>query len=104
MAEHRVLVTKVFSILQKEGLAVVAHKSFFHIKEVESLGYIIHANGIEMFTRKVKAVHSWKMLRNLKDVLRFLRFVNLYHRFINFFSGVAYPITDLTCNKGLDLY
>jgi hypothetical protein len=55
MVEHRKLVTEVFSILQK-GLAVAAHKSFFHVKEVKFLGYIINANGVEMFTRKVKAV------------------------------------------------
>jgi hypothetical protein len=54
--EHWLLVKQVFSILQKEGHAGVAHKSFFHVKEVEFLGYIINANGVEMFTRKVEAV------------------------------------------------
>jgi hypothetical protein len=68
MAEHRKLVTEVFSILQKEALAVAAHKSFFHVKEVESLGYIINANGVEMSTTKVKAVRSWEMPKDLKDV------------------------------------
>jgi hypothetical protein len=56
MAEHRELVTKVFSILQIEGLAVAAHKLFFHVKEVKFLGYIINANGVEMSTRNVEAV------------------------------------------------
>jgi hypothetical protein len=58
MEEHRKLVTQVFSILQREGLAVAAHKSFFHVREVEFLGYIINANGVEMSTGKVKAVRS----------------------------------------------
>jgi hypothetical protein len=31
MAEHQKLVTEVFSILQKEGLTVAAHKLFFHV-------------------------------------------------------------------------
>jgi hypothetical protein len=35
---------------------LAAHKSFFHIKEVEILGYIINAHGIEISTRKVDAV------------------------------------------------
>jgi hypothetical protein len=56
MEEHRKLVSQVFSILQKEGLAVAAHKSFFHVREVEFLGYIINANRVEMSTRKVEAV------------------------------------------------
>jgi hypothetical protein len=104
MEEHRKLVTQVFSILQKEGLAVAAHKSFFHIQEVEFQGYIINATSIEMSTRKVEAVRTWEMPRNLKDIQRFLGFANFYCRFIKNFSGVARPITDLTRNKGLDFH
>jgi arginyl-tRNA synthetase len=68
MEEHRQLVTRVFPILQKEGLAVAAHKSFFHVKQVEFLGYIINASFVEMSTRKVEVVGSWEMPKNLKDV------------------------------------
>jgi hypothetical protein len=104
MEEHRKLGTQLFLILQKEGLAVAAHKSFFHVKEVEFLGYIINANGIEMTTRKVEAVRSWETPKNLKDVQRSLGFANFYRRFIKNLSGVARPITDLTRNKGLDFH
>jgi hypothetical protein len=104
MEEHRKLVTQVFSILQREGLAVAAHKSFFHVREVEFLGYLINANGVEMPTGKVKAVREWEKPKNLKDVERFLGFANFYRRFIKNFSGVARPITDLTRNKGLDFH
>jgi hypothetical protein len=68
MKEQQELLIKVFIILQKEGLAVAAHKSFFHVKEVEFLGYIITTNDVEMSTRNVEAVRSWEMLKNLKDV------------------------------------
>jgi hypothetical protein len=76
-------------ILQKEGLEVAAHKSFFHIKEVEFLEYIINANGVEMLTSKVEAVGLWEMSKSLKDVQRFLGFANFYCRFIKNFSGVT---------------
>jgi hypothetical protein len=104
MEEHRKLVTQVFSILQSEGLAVAAHKTFFHVKEVEFLGYIINANGVEMSTRKVEAVRSWETPKNLKDVQRFLGFANFYRRFKKNLAGVARPITDLTRKKGLDFH
>jgi hypothetical protein len=55
LEEHYQLVTQVFSILKK-GLAVAAHKSYFHVKEVEFLGYIINANGVQMSNRNVEAV------------------------------------------------
>jgi hypothetical protein len=104
LEEHRKLVTQVFSILKKEGLAVAAHKSFFHIQEVEFLGYIINTNSVEMSTRKVETVRSWETPKNLKDVQRFLGFANFYHQFIKNISGVARPLTDLTRNKGLDFH
>jgi hypothetical protein len=44
------------------------------------------------------------MPKNLKDVQRFLGFVNFYRQFMKNFSGVARPITDLTRNKGLDFH
>jgi hypothetical protein len=56
IVEHHELVTKFFSILQKKGLTVVVHKSYFHVKEVEFLEYIINVNGVEMSTRKVEAI------------------------------------------------
>jgi hypothetical protein len=56
MAEYQKLVTRVFSMLSKEGLAVAAHKLFFHVKDIKFLGYIINANSIEMSTREVEAV------------------------------------------------
>jgi hypothetical protein len=96
MEEHRKLVSQVFSILQREGLAVVAHKSFFYVRGVEFLGYIINVNSVEMLSRKVEAVRSWETPKNLKDVQRFLGFANFYRRFIKNLSGVARPITDLT--------
>jgi hypothetical protein len=68
MAKHQELVTKVFSILQKVRPMVAAHKLFFHVKEVEFLDYIINANGVEMLTKKVKAVCSMQIPKNLKDV------------------------------------
>jgi hypothetical protein len=57
---------------------VAVHKSFFHVKEVESLGYIIKVNDVEMSSRKVEAVQSWETLKNPKDVERFLGFVDFY--------------------------
>jgi hypothetical protein len=104
MEEHYKLVTQLFSILQKEGLAVAAYKLFFHVQEVEFLEYIINANGVEMSTRKVEAVRSWETPKNLRDVQRFLGFANFYRRFIKNFSGVARPISDPTPNKGLDFH
>jgi hypothetical protein len=83
---------------------VAAYKSFFHVREVEFLGYIINSNGIGMSTRKVEAVRSWEMPKNLKDMQRYLGFANFYRRFIKNFSGIPRPIADLTKNKDSDFH
>jgi hypothetical protein len=44
------------------------------------------------------------MPKNLKDVLRFLGYANVYRQFIKNFSVVARPITDLTRSKDLDFH
>jgi hypothetical protein len=56
MEGYRLLITKVFSILQKERLGIVTDKSFFYVKEVEILQYIINVNRVEMSTPKIKAL------------------------------------------------
>jgi hypothetical protein len=57
-----------------------------------------------MSNRKVEAVRSWEIPKNLKDIQRFLGFANFYRRCIKNFSGVVRPITDLLRNKGLDFH
>src|SRR5882762_3639912 len=49
-----------------------------------------------MTSDKVEAVKSWPVPRNVKDVQAFLGFANFYRRFIQGFSKVCKPLTDLT--------
>lgn len=48
-----------------------------------------------MDPEKVKAVHDWPQPQTLKALQRFLGFANFYRRFIQGFSTVAAPLTDL---------
>jgi hypothetical protein len=102
MKAHWELVIITFAIHQNKELAVATHKLFFHVKEVKFLRYIINVNGIEMSTRKVEVVRSWQMPKYLKDVQHLLGFGNFYFRFIKNLSSIAWPMTDITHNEGLD--
>lgn len=49
---------------------------------------------------KVKAVIEWKEPRKVKELQAFLGFANFYRRFVNNFSTIAKPLTNLT-GKGV---
>jgi len=94
--QHDNTVREVLRRLQKKGLAVLPEKCFWKTQEVEFLGYIIGREGIKMSQEKVDAVLGWKTPRNLTEVQSFLGFANFYRRFIQDYSKVARPLTELT--------
>ena len=49
-----------------------------------------------MSTAKVESVWNWPVPRNVKDIQAFLGFANFYRRFIEGFSKLCKPLTDLT--------
>lgn len=93
--QHIELVKGVLAKLAEYNLAVAAHKSIFHVPEVEFLGYILNEQGVTMSERKVEAVKNWEIPKSVKDIQRFLGFANFYRRFIKGFSGICRPITQL---------
>jgi len=94
--EHDRLVKDVLQRLQDNGLAVAAEKCVWRAQEVEFLGYVIGRNGIEMARNKVEAVLDWKTPRSLTETQLFLGFANFYRRFIQDYTRVARPLTELT--------
>jgi hypothetical protein len=94
--EHDEIVREVLSRLQANGLAVSAEKCVWGVTEVEFLGYIIGRDGIKMSAEKVEAVLEWKSPSSLTEVQSFLGFANFYRRFIQNYSQVARPLTELT--------
>ena len=93
---HIDLVRRVMERIRQAKLCVSINKSVIHQREVVFLGYHISENGISMTSDKVEAVNCWPVPRNVKDVQAFLGFANFYRRFIQGFSKVCKPLTDLT--------
>jgi len=94
--EHDRLVKEVLKRLQENGLAVSPEKCVWKEQEVEFLGYVIGRNGVRMSKGKVKAVLDWGTPRSLTEVQSFLGFANFYRRFIQDYSRIARPLTELT--------
>jgi len=94
--KHNDTVKEVLRRLQNKELTVSPEKCVWKTKEVEFLGYIIGRDGIKMSGGKVKAVLVWKQPESLTEVQSFLGFANFYQRFIQDYSQIARPLTELT--------
>jgi hypothetical protein len=70
-------------------------KCEFWLKEVLFLGHIISEGGISVDPSKVKDVLSWNTPQNVSDIWSFLGLAGYYRRFIEGFSNIAKPMTEL---------
>ncbi len=94
-AEHRQHVAEVLQRLRENNLFLKAEKCSFHQTSVKFLGYHIDQYGIKMDEGKVTAIRNWPIPTSIKELQRFLGFANFYRRFIQNYSSIASPLTDL---------
>jgi hypothetical protein len=60
------------------------------------LGHIVDKQGIRPNPKKVEAVQTWPVPKNVHDVRSFLGLVNYFRKFIDHYSEIAVPLTNLT--------
>ncbi|CAJ0955911.1 unnamed protein product, partial [Ranitomeya imitator] len=99
---HVKQVRMVFQVLRANSLFVNGSKCLFGVQKVSFFGFIFSPSTIEMDPVKVQAIYDWTQPTSLKSLQKFLGFANFYRRFINNFSSIAKPLTDLT-KKGADV-
>lgn len=63
------------------------------------LGVIITTDGIKMDPSKLESVEKWPVPSTVKEIQRFIGFVNFYRRFIKNFGSIVMPLTDLIKNN-----
>jgi hypothetical protein len=96
LEEHIEHVKKVLRKLKECKLYLQPGKCEFHTKETDFLGFIISTEGVKMDPKKVATVQEWPTPKTVKDVQSFLGFANYYRRFIEGYSGIAAPLTEIT--------
>ena len=65
------------------------------------LGHILLENGVAMDPSKVENVLDWKQPQNVSEIRSFLRLAGYYRMFIENFSKISKPMTELT-KKGVE--
>ena len=59
------------------------------------LGHILTAEGVAVDPEKVEAVSNWQQPTNVSEIRSFLGLASYYQRFIEGFSKIARPMTEL---------
>lgn len=94
---HWSTVRSILKKLRKGGLFLDIDKCEFLCREVKYLGFIVKAGqGVTVDPVKVKAILEWQAPTTVKDVRSFLGFSNFYRCFVEKFSEIALPLTNLT--------
>ncbi|GJT86921.1 putative reverse transcriptase domain-containing protein [Tanacetum coccineum] len=94
--EHEEHLKTILELLKKEELYAKFSKYEFWINNVKFLGHVIDNSGIHVDPTKIEAVKNWASPTTPSKIRQFLGLVGYYRRFIEGFSKIAKPMTELT--------
>ena len=93
--EHAEHLRIVLGRLRDQQLYAKFSKCEFWLDEVEFLGHVLSGAGIAVNPSKISAVVDWKTRHNVGEIRSFLGLARYYRRFIENFSKIAKPMTEL---------
>ena len=94
--EHAEHLRLVLSVLREKQLYVKLSKCEFWMDELQFLGHVIFAHDIVVDPAKVKAVVKWESPKSAIEIRSFVGLASYYRRFIEGFSKIVAPLTQLT--------
>jgi hypothetical protein len=70
-------------------------KCEFWMEEVAFLGHVLSAKGVAVDPSKIEEVSNWQSPKSVTEICSFLGLAEYYRRFIENFSKIAKPMTEL---------
>ncbi|GKF24088.1 hypothetical protein Tco_0076410, partial [Tanacetum coccineum] len=86
----------ILELLKKEELYAKFSKCEFWINTVKFFSHVIDNSGIHVDPAKIEAVKNWASPTTPSEIRKFLGLTGYYKRFIEGFSKIAKPMTELT--------
>ena len=94
--EHEHHLRLVLQRLREQRLYAKFSKCEFWLPQVAFLGHVVGKDGILVDPSKIEAVKNWPRPASVSEVRSFLGLVGYYGRFVEGFSKIAVPLTELT--------
>jgi hypothetical protein len=66
------------------------------MEEVTFLGHVLSAEGVAVDPSKIEVVSKWQSPKSVTEIRSFLGLAGYYHRFIENFSKIVKPMTELS--------
>ena len=85
----------VLQILRERQLYAKFSKCQFWLDKVAFLGHVISVEGVSVEPQKIEAIVNWKPPTNVFEVRSFLGLVGYFKKFVEGFSNIATPLTNL---------
>jgi hypothetical protein len=98
--QHEQALRAVLERLQQHGMVVNLEKCQFGQQEVQFLGHLVTAGGIQPLSDHVEAVRLFPQPSDKQGLQRFLGVVNFYRRFLPKAAATLRPLTDALQGPG----
>ena len=93
--EHVERLLQVFSRVREAGLKLSPKKCALFRDRVKYVGHVVSEHGVETDPEKIDKIRNWPIPQNAKQLRTFVGFAGYYRRFVNNFSKVSRPLTQL---------